>query len=107
MFTNLVDFNRLAKRWADRFGKPLVGNGDIHRLCQLGATYSLVDAKPDPDSICAAIAAGRVRVESRPMPWPDIARVLGGLVLGDISRWRRDRVRQRVTSTTDVPAPPR
>ena len=107
MFTDLVDFNRLAKRWADRFGKPLVGNGDIHRLCQLGTTYSLVDAKPDPDSICAAIAAGRVRVESRPMPWTVIARVLGGLVLGDIARGREARARQRTTSTRDVPAPPR
>ena len=33
---------------------PLVGNGDVHRLHQLGTTYSLVDAIPDADAICAA-----------------------------------------------------
>jgi predicted metal-dependent phosphoesterase TrpH len=91
MFTRTMDFNRFARRWADRYGKPLVGNGDIHRLRQLGLTYSIVDAEPDPDAICAAIAVGRVRVESRPMPWTDIAHVLGGLVLGDIARWRQAR----------------
>lgn len=91
MFTPTLDFNRSARRWADRYGKPLVGNGDIHRLRQLGSTYSLVDAEPDSDSICAAIAAGQVRVESRPMPWTDIVSVLGGLVLGDIARWREAR----------------
>ena len=94
MFTRTMDFNNFARRWADRYGKPLVGNGDIHRLRQLGSTYSIVDAEPDPDSICAAIAAGRVRVESQPMPWSDIAHVLGGLVLGDIARWWEARTRK-------------
>lgn len=98
MFRPGVDFNRLARRWADRYGKPLVGNGDVHRLRQLGITYSIVDAEPDAAAICAAIAAGRVRVESRPMPWTDIVSVLGGLVAGDLARWRQARTRQAVTS---------
>src|SRR5258705_147522 len=58
MFTPVVNFNRFAERWAARHGKPLVGNGDVHRLRQLGLTYSLVDADADPDAICAAIVAG-------------------------------------------------
>jgi hypothetical protein len=66
-------------------------------------TYSLVDAEPDPAAICAAIAAGRLRVESRPMPWTDIASVLGGLVLGDIARWREARTRPTVTKGVRAP----
>lgn len=77
MFTASMNvFNRYAERWAVRHGKPLVGNGDVHRLGQLGSTYSLVDAAPNPDAICAAIAAGRVRVESRPLSWAEVARIL-------------------------------
>src|SRR5262249_5473864 len=64
MFTSTVNFNWPARRWAERYGKPLVGNGDVHRLRQLGSTFSLVDAEPHPDAICDAIAAGRVQVES-------------------------------------------
>jgi hypothetical protein len=97
MFTPTLNFNRPAERWAARYGKTLVGNGDIHRLRQLGSTYSVVDAAADPDAICAAIAAGRVRVESRPMPWSDIAYILGGLMLGDIVRWWETRTRQTAT----------
>lgn len=77
MFTESVNFNRAAERWAASRGKPLVGNGDVHRLHQLGTTYSVVDAIPDADAICAAIAEGRVRVERTPLGWYDVMRTLG------------------------------
>ena len=47
MFTPYVNFNAFAERWAHRHRKPMVGNGDVHRLEQLGTTYSLVDAEPN------------------------------------------------------------
>jgi len=93
MYARGANFNRRAERWARRQGKPLVGNCDVHRLWQLGSTYSLVDAAPDAEAICAAIAAGRVRVESRPLSWMDVARVMAMMLLGDEdSRSLRDRV---------------
>jgi predicted metal-dependent phosphoesterase TrpH len=67
MFTSTLNFNRRAVEWAKRHERPLVGNSDVHRLHQLGTTCSLVEAEPDPDAICAAIKAGRVRVECRPL----------------------------------------
>jgi predicted metal-dependent phosphoesterase TrpH len=82
MFIRGVDFNRAAERFAARHGKPVVGNCDVHRLAQLGSTYSLVDAERDPDAICAAIAAGRVRVESRPLSWSEAARVMSTMIFG-------------------------
>jgi len=45
MFMPYVNFNAFAERWAHRHRKPMVGNGDVHRLEQLGTTYSLVDAE--------------------------------------------------------------
>jgi predicted metal-dependent phosphoesterase TrpH len=74
MFTRTLNFNRRAVRWAARHGKAVVGNGDIHRLHQLGTTFSLVDADSHPDAICDAIRAGRVRVESCPLTWPTAIR---------------------------------
>lgn len=72
-------FNAPAVEWAARHGKPLVGNGDVHRLTQLGATYSLVDAEANPQSICDAIRAGRVEVHTRPLGWFHAARLVGDL----------------------------
>jgi predicted metal-dependent phosphoesterase TrpH len=69
MFTTSLNFNLPAERWAARHGKPMVGNGDVHRLVQLGTTYSMVDAEPDPEAICAAIRAGRVHVVKSPLSW--------------------------------------
>jgi predicted metal-dependent phosphoesterase TrpH len=84
MFLAGVDFNARAERWAARHGKPVVGNGDVHRLMQLGTTYSLVDAPPQVDAICEAIRTGRVRVESRPLSWIEAARVLGAMTFDGI-----------------------
>jgi predicted metal-dependent phosphoesterase TrpH len=82
MFIRGVDFNRAAERFAARHGKPVVGNCDVHRLTQLGSTYSLVDAERDPAAICEAIAAGRVRVESRPLSCVEAARVMSSMIFG-------------------------
>jgi predicted metal-dependent phosphoesterase TrpH len=67
MYTRWLNFNRRAVDWALAHGKPLVGNSDLHRLEQLGSTYSLVDADAHPDAICEAIRAGRVQIRSQPL----------------------------------------
>jgi hypothetical protein len=86
MFTSAVNFNRAAVRWAAAHGKPMVGNGDVHRLLQAGRTYSLVDAERDPDAICAAIKEGRVHVEATPLSALTAARIIGALMAPDLRR---------------------
>jgi predicted metal-dependent phosphoesterase TrpH len=86
MFTSTLNFNRKAERWARARGKPMVGNGDVHRLRQLGTTWSLVDARPTPDAICAAIKAGRVEVRARPLSWLSAAINMSQLMAGDLRR---------------------
>ena len=80
MYTALLDFNRPAERWARAHDKPMVGNGDVHRFAQLGTTYSLVDAERNAASICAAVAAGRTRVVTRPLTWATATRVVAGIL---------------------------
>jgi predicted metal-dependent phosphoesterase TrpH len=79
MFTASLDFNRKAVDWARAHGKPVVGNGDVHRLAMLGTTHSLVDAPRDPAAICAAVAAGRVEVCARPHSWMTAVRIMASL----------------------------
>jgi predicted metal-dependent phosphoesterase TrpH len=81
MFTRQANFNRRAERWAVRHGKPIVGNGDIHRLRQLGTCYSMVDATPDVDAICDAVKAGRVRRQGRPLAWHEAVSTMASLFL--------------------------
>lgn len=86
MRTRLVDFNGAAVRWATRHGKPVVGNSDVHFLAQLGTTYSLVDAEPTADHVCAAIRAGRVQVRSEPLSVARAAQLCAMIVA---SGWRK------------------
>ena len=78
MYVRGLDWNRRAIAWAAARGRPIVGNADVHRLTQLGRTWSEVDVDVPASlddaaaaaAICAAIRAGRVRVVSTPLtPW--------------------------------------
>src|SRR5690242_3662487 len=89
MFTASLDFNTRAVEWAAVRGKPVVGNGDVHRLRQLGTTYSVVDAPPDADAICAAVAAGRVEVRATPLAWIAAAAIMVDLLAWPTSAGRR------------------
>lgn len=82
MFTSSLNFNEAAERWAKAHGKPVVGNGDVHRFVQLGTTFSLVDADRTADAICAAVAAGRVTFEARPHGWLQAGRIIAELTVG-------------------------
>ena len=90
MYTRLVDFNRRAVAWARAHDKPLVGNTDLHLLDQMGTTFSLVAAEPEPDAICEAIRDGRVELHTAPLTSLQAATLFtrmcwGGLV-GRVSR---------------------
>ncbi len=98
MFTQLLNFNHQAERWAARYGKPLVGNCDVHRLRQLGTTYSLIDAEPDPDAICAAIAAGRLQVVSHALSVVKAAMVMGPMLTSDVLGVVRKMTGQRTAA---------
>jgi predicted metal-dependent phosphoesterase TrpH len=104
MFTRELDFNLAAERFAARHGKPVVGNGDVHRLAQLGSTYSLVDAERDPGAICDAIAAGRVRVVSRPLAWSEAVRLMFALVIGSVLPSDREGVGAVANPVRDIGA---
>ena len=86
MFTASLNCNLKAERWARARALPMVGNGDVHRLDQLGTTWSIVDAAPEPDAICAAIRDGRVQVHAQPHSPLRAAAILGSLLLGDVRR---------------------
>jgi len=105
MFTAALDFNRKARRWARARGTPMVGNGDVHRLQQLGTTYSLVAAEPDPGAICEAIRQGHVEVRSQPLSWPTAVSIMGAMLAADLSG--RLRPAARVDAVPTGPAVPR
>jgi hypothetical protein len=77
-------FNRLALRWAAQQGKPVVAGSDVHRIGQLGPTYTLVDAEPNASSICSAIRAGRVELRTRPMTSAAAAALITSMTLAGL-----------------------
>ena len=78
-WTSGLNFNARAAEWAAKRGKTIVGNSDLHDLRQLGRTYSLVAAEPDPAAICDAIRRGDVLLRTSPAPKMELASVVGGM----------------------------
>jgi predicted metal-dependent phosphoesterase TrpH len=87
-YTRAIDFNRRAVTWARAHRKPMIGNGDVHRLFQLGTTYSLIDAEPDVEAICEAIRSGNVEVRTSPISSARAFRLFASLMLGDLWKGR-------------------
>jgi predicted metal-dependent phosphoesterase TrpH len=102
MFTGFVNLTLTPARWAREAGLPLVGNGDVHRLDQVGTTWSLVDAEPDPDSICRAIRAGRVRVEAHPHSTQKAAAIMSDLFIADARQGLASLVQPRTTPSAST-----
>jgi predicted metal-dependent phosphoesterase TrpH len=64
-----MNFNRRALKLSTKTQKPVVGNGDVHYLWQLGRTFTWIYAEPRVDSILSAIRSGMVRFEQSNISW--------------------------------------
>ena len=88
-YTSTINmFNRTAVRWAAEHGKAVVANADVHRLWQLGTTYSLVDAAQTADAVCNAIRAGRVEIRTAPLSTVRAAVYFADLMMDEVFNFR-------------------
>jgi predicted metal-dependent phosphoesterase TrpH len=69
-----LDFNRHAQRVARHHKKPMVGNGDVHMLWQLGRTYTWIYSEPGMLPVLNAVKRGNVRVESASLSYTQVTR---------------------------------
>ncbi|HYK91198.1 MAG TPA: PHP-associated domain-containing protein [Acidobacteriota bacterium] len=69
-----IDFNRRVRRLALKHDKPVVGNGDVHMLWQLGRTCTWIYSEPGVSAILSAIKRGSVRLETTPLSYSDVVR---------------------------------
>jgi predicted metal-dependent phosphoesterase TrpH len=69
-----IDFNRRARKMARKYHKPVVGNGDVHLLWQLGKTFTWIYSEPGLTPILHAVKRGRVRMQTTSLIYPEAAR---------------------------------
>jgi predicted metal-dependent phosphoesterase TrpH len=69
-YSGLINRNKKAVKLAKKYGKPLVGTSDAHRLDQLNRTYTLVDSEKNADNIVKAIKDGKYTLKTSPLSIP-------------------------------------
>lgn len=75
-YSRVVNFNREAVRLAKEKRLPVVGNSDCHILKYMGICHSLVHAESQTlDGVFDAIRNHSIRVVSRPISLPGLARI--------------------------------
>ena len=62
-----LDFNRKAQVLAQRYGKPIIGSGDVHYLWQMGKTFTWIYSEPGVPAVIQAVKQGLVRVQRTPL----------------------------------------
>lgn len=80
--------NYLAKRFAKKHNKPLIGNGDIHKLEWIGNTYSKITIKKlTKEDVFKAIRAKKIKsVQNKISNWLFLKLTVQHLTIGIIKR---------------------
>lgn len=68
-YTYGINPNQKTAKLAQQYHKPVVGCSDVHRIENLGKTYTLIDAKPTINSVFEAIKENKVKVVTKPLSW--------------------------------------
>ena len=76
VYCRLFNINKKVERIAKKYGIPMIGNSDLHYMCQLGTTYTLIDSKKTIDSVIKAIKNGKVKVRSKILSIPSFIKLL-------------------------------
>lgn len=63
-----LSYNSAAVRLAKKYGKPIIGTGDVHRLYQQGHTYTMIDSRPERAAVLDAIRKGKVDLVTKSLP---------------------------------------
>jgi hypothetical protein len=66
-YTKSLNFNKPAIKIAKKYDKPMVATSDCHILKLLDLSYSMIDAKKNPESIINAIKNNRLEIYSKPL----------------------------------------
>lgn len=88
-YTDHLNFNRPALRFARKHGLPVVANSDAHVLEQFGLAYSLVEAEKTPGAIVQAIKAGRVQPVSQPLKLVNLMKIYVRIAVVKRFSWHR------------------
>ncbi len=68
-YTYGINPNRRTVKLAKQFHKSVVGCSDVHRIENLGETYTLIEAKPTINGVFEAIKENKVKVVTKPLSW--------------------------------------
>lgn len=93
-FTTFYNPNEKARKFAEEYGKPLIGNSDCHHLKQLGRTYSWIEADSNLVSIMDALRKGQVQVVSQSLGMWEAVSLMSYLRYGQGKRAVRSMTRK-------------
>ncbi|MBI2145751.1 PHP domain-containing protein [Candidatus Woesearchaeota archaeon] len=91
-YASFFNPNRKTMRLAKAYHKPLVGNSDVHKLKDIGRTYTLIDAAPREEEVFKAIKEGKTKIITTPVPVPELIRITcRAFCVGLRKKWKRRR----------------
>lgn len=91
-YASFFNPNKRTVRLAKAHSKPMIGNSDVHKLKDIGRTYTLIDAVPKEEDVFKAIKEGRTKIITAPVPVPELIRItFRAFFVGLRKKWKRRR----------------
>jgi len=73
--------NKKTLRLARKYKKPVVGGSDVHKLKDLGRTYTLIDSSLNKEEVFKAIKFGKTKIITRPLKNFEFLKILSKIVI--------------------------
>tara|TARA_Y100000310_G_C20621318_1_gene783461 strand:+ start:121 stop:795 length:675 start_codon:yes stop_codon:yes gene_type:complete len=86
-YTEKINFNKEAIRFAKEHNLPLIANSDLHNFSRFGKQYSLIDAPVEKDAIIEAIKAGKVQLVTNPLTFIQFIKITTKQVMNRVRPW--------------------
>jgi predicted metal-dependent phosphoesterase TrpH len=79
-------FNKKALEVAKNYNKTILGTSDMHRLFQMGYTFSLVNSEKNIDSILESIRKNKIEIQTKSLSYINFARIFSAVILSGFKR---------------------
>lgn len=85
-YLDSLRLNKKTVRLARKYGKPIVGSSDVHRLGMLGQTYSFIDSEKNLDSVFRAIKNNQTKIKTKPLSFFSFSIIFAWVILSTIKQ---------------------
>ena len=89
-YLKILNPNKKTLKLAKKYKKPVVGGSDVHKLKDLGRTYTLIDSSLEINEVFKAIKSGKTKVVTKPLGYFEFIKIFSRFIIVGLFKKLKD-----------------